>query len=153
MLQFCWMGIFPWIKLIWHSPCSVLNKLGWLNWFWKFLCEGLSSFNPKRFHYPYAWSSTLCERRTSFWTGLISRKLSWFLLMFWTSFTSLCLTSFFYRSPSSLLCMVFYSNSCSMDEILSINSSTNVFVLEDCNAHHKDWLTYSSGTDRPGELL
>ena len=40
-----------------------------------------------------------------------------------------------------------------MDEILSINSSTNVFVFEDCNVHHKDWLTYSSGTDRPGELL
>ena len=64
-----------------------------------------------------------------------------------------CLTSFFHRSPSWLLCMVFDSNSSSMDEILSINSSTNVFVFEDCNVHHKDWLTYSSGTDRPGELL
>ena len=27
-----------------------------------------------------------------------------------------------------------------------------VFVFGDFNVHHKDWLTYSSGTDRPGEL-
>ena len=30
--------------------------------------------------------------------------------------------------------------------------SANVFVSEDFNIHHKDWLTYSGGTDRPGEL-
>ena len=28
----------------------------------------------------------------------------------------------------------------------------NVFVFGDFNVHHNDWLTYSSGTDRPGEL-
>ena len=33
-----------------------------------------------------------------------------------------------------------------------INSSANVFVFGDFNVHHKDWLTYSGGTDRPGEL-
>ena len=33
-----------------------------------------------------------------------------------------------------------------------INPSANVFVFGDFNVHHKDWLTYSSGTDRPGEL-
>ena len=27
-----------------------------------------------------------------------------------------------------------------------------VFVFGDFNIHHKDWLTYSGGTDRPGEL-
>ena len=27
-----------------------------------------------------------------------------------------------------------------------------MFVFGDFNVHHKDWLTYSSGTDRPGEL-
>ena len=30
--------------------------------------------------------------------------------------------------------------------------SANVFVFGDFNVHHKDWLTYSGGTDRPGEL-
>ena len=37
-------------------------------------------------------------------------------------------------------------------EVLSINSSANVFVFGDFNVHHKDWLTYSGGTDQPGEL-
>ena len=27
-----------------------------------------------------------------------------------------------------------------------------MFVFRDFNVHHKDWLTYSGGTDRPGEL-
>ena len=27
-----------------------------------------------------------------------------------------------------------------------------MFVFEDFNDHHKDWLTYSGGTDRPGKL-
>ena len=30
--------------------------------------------------------------------------------------------------------------------------SLNVFVLWDVNVHHKDWLTYSGGTDRSSEL-
>ena len=33
------------------------------------------------------------------------------------------------------------------DEILLINPSTNVSVFRDFNIHHKDWLTYSGGTD------
>ena len=55
-------------------------------------------------------------------------------------------------SPSSSLCMVFDSISWNVDEVLSINPSANVFVFGDFNVHHKDWLTYSGGTDRPGEL-
>ena len=55
-------------------------------------------------------------------------------------------------SPSSSLCMVFDSISWNVDEVLSINPSTNVFVFGDFNVHHKDWLTYSGGTDKPGEL-
>ena len=27
-----------------------------------------------------------------------------------------------------------------------------MFVFGDFNVHHKDWLTYSGGTDGPGEL-
>ena len=59
---------------------------------------------------------------------------------------------FLYPSPSSALCTIFYSNSSNIDEVLSINRSANVFVFGDFNIHHKDWLTYSSGTDRSGEL-
>ena len=59
---------------------------------------------------------------------------------------------FLYRSPSSALCTVFDSISSNIDEVLSINPSANVFVFGDFDVHHEDWLTYSSGTDRPGEL-
>ena len=33
-----------------------------------------------------------------------------------------------------------------------INPVANAFVFEDLNVHHKNWLTYSGGTERPGEL-
>ena len=59
---------------------------------------------------------------------------------------------FLYWSPSSSLCTAFDSISSNIDEVLSINPSVNVFVFGDFNVHHKDWLTYSGGTDRPGEL-
>ena len=48
--------------------------------------------------------------------------------------------------------MVFDSISSNTDEVLLISPSTNVFVFGDFNVHHKDWLTYSGETDRPGEL-
>ena len=100
-LKFSWLRIFPWIKLSWHS-CSVWDKPGWLNWFWQFLCERLSSFNPKGFWYSYAWSRSLCERRTSFCKGLISRKLCRFLLVFSTGFTSLSVFLLFHLSITFL---------------------------------------------------
>ena len=59
---------------------------------------------------------------------------------------------FLYRSPFPSLCMVFDSISSNIDEVLLINPSGNVFVFEDFNGHQKDWLTYSGGTDTPGEL-
>ena len=59
---------------------------------------------------------------------------------------------FFYRSPSSSLCTVLDSISSNIDEILSINPAANVFDFGDFNIHRKDWLTYSGGTHRPGEL-
>ena len=59
---------------------------------------------------------------------------------------------FLYQSPSSSLCTVFDSISSNIDEVLSINPSAKVFVFGDFNDHYKGWLTYSGGTDRPGEL-
>ena len=60
---------------------------------------------------------------------------------------------FLYGSPFSSLCTVFDSTSSTIDEVLLINPSANAFVFGDFNVHHKDWLTYSGGTDRSGELL
>ena len=59
---------------------------------------------------------------------------------------------FLYQSPSSSLCTIFDSISSKIDEVLSIKPSDNVFVFGDFNIHHNDWLTYSGGTDQPGEL-
>ena len=59
---------------------------------------------------------------------------------------------FLYRSPYLSLCTVFDSISSNIDEVLSINLSANAFVFGDFSVHHKDWLTYSGGTYRPGEL-
>ena len=58
---------------------------------------------------------------------------------------------FLYWSPSLSLCTVFDTISSNIDEVLSINPSA-VFIFGDFNIYHKDWLTYSGGTDWPGEL-
>ena len=58
---------------------------------------------------------------------------------------------FLHQSPSSL-CKVFDLSSSNINEVLSTNPSANVFVFGDFNVHHKDWLTFSGGTDRPGGL-
>ena len=47
---------------------------------------------------------------------------------------------------------VFDSISSSIDGVFSINLSANVFVLGDFKIHHKNWLTFSGGNYRPGEL-
>ena len=54
---------------------------------------------------------------------------------------------FHYRSHSLSLSTIFYAVLSNIDEVLSIN-----IVLGDFNIHHKNWVTYSNGTDRPGEL-
>ena len=59
---------------------------------------------------------------------------------------------FLYQSPSSLLSNGFDSIPSNIDEVLSINPSADAFVFWDFNVHHKDWLTYTCRTDRPGEL-
>ena len=85
--------------------------------------------------------------------GFISGKLCKFLFMFSTGFTSVSVLLLFPLSITfSALCTVFDSISSNIDEVLSINPSANVFVFGDFNVHYKDWLTYSGGTDRPGEL-
>ena len=44
--------------------------------------------------------------------------------------------------------MVSDSVSSNIDEFLSLNPSASVFVFGDFNIDHKDWFTYSGGTDR-----
>ena len=71
----------------------------------------------------------------------------------WFYFTQ-CLTSFlsyFYSLTFFVFMNGFYAISSNIDEVLSINPSA-VFVFGDFIVHHKDWLTYSGRTDRPGEF-
>ena len=58
-----------------------------------------------------------------------------------------------YRSLSLSLYTVFDSVSSNIDEVLLINPSVIVFVFGDFNVRYKDWLSYSGGSDRHGELL
>ena len=59
---------------------------------------------------------------------------------------------FLCQSSSSSFCMVLDSISSKIDEVLSINPSANSFVFWDFSIYHKDWLTYSGGTDQPDKL-
>ena len=60
---------------------------------------------------------------------------------------------FLYQSPSSSLCTVCDFFSSYIDKVLSINPSANIFVFGDFDVHHKDWLTYSGGTDRVNSVI
>ena len=84
--------------------------------------------------------------------GFISRKLYRFLRFWLALLHSVSYFFFPYWSPSSLLFTVFNSISSNIVEVPLINLSANVFVFEDFNIHHKDWLTYSGGADRPARL-
>ena len=79
--------------------------------------------------------------------GLISRKLCRFLLMFSTVFTSLSVLLLF---PLLITFFIFVYSF--LFYFISINPSANVFVFGDFNIHHKNWLTYSNGTDGSGKL-
>ena len=73
--------------------------------------------------------------------------------MFSTVFTSLSLLLLFPQSISFFnFGHGFYSISSNINEVLSINTSANVFVFGDFDIYYKDWLTYFGGNERPGEL-
>ena len=55
-------------------------------------------------------------------------------------------------SPSLFLCIVVNAISPSIDEVFLINPSANIFVIGDLGIHHKDWLIFSGGIDRPAEF-
>ena len=80
---------------------------------------------------------------------LIPRKFWVFLFIIPAGF--FCSVFYFfsiYQSMSSCLCSILDAISSSIDEILSMNPSANVFVFGDFNVHHNDSLTYFDGSDR-----
>ena len=124
---------------------ALWGKHGWVIWFSLFLCKGSSCFNPKGFCYLHAFVKE----------GLpFSRDISLknsensYLCFRLVLLHSVSHVFFLFRSPSVFL----HGFWCNIDEILSVNPSANVFVFGDFNVRHKDWLTYSDGTDRLDEL-
>ena len=72
--------------------------------------------------------------------------------MFSAGFTLFSVFPFFlYQSPSCLY-TVFHAISSNIDDVLSLNLYANVFVFGGFKAYHKDELSYSGETDKPGEL-
>ena len=115
------------------------------------LATSLRGFNLKGFYYLFAWSRSLSERRTSFCTDVsLEMSADSYLCFRQTIFHSVSFFFSLYRLPSSSLFTVYNSISSNIDEVLTINPSANVFALGDFSVYHKDWLTYSGGTDRPG---
>ena len=89
---------------------------------------------------PFAWNLSL-ENSADTWLCFqlaLLHSVSYFL--------------FLYRSLSSSLCTGFDFISFNIDEIPSISPYTTAFVFGELIIHHKDRLTYSGGTDGPGEL-
>ena len=81
--------------------------------------------------------------------GRSSKKLCKFILIFLIGFT---LLSVLLLHLLLIICVVFDAILSNIDEVFSINP-TAVFVFGDFNVYHKDWLTCSSETNRPGELF
>ena len=120
------------------NSCSPWDKPGW-PWFWQFLCERLSSFNPKdsstHMHgltvyvkegLPFARDFSLENSADSYlyFKLAVLHSVSYFFFLYW--------------SPSLSLCTVFDSISSNIDELLSINPSAYVFLFREFNFHHKD---------------
>ena len=84
----------------------------------------------------FAWDSSL----ENFEYPYLCFQLAFFCSVFY--FYSI------YRSMSSCFCSILDAIWSSIDGILSMNPSANVFVFGDFNVHHNDSLTYSDGTDR-----
>ena len=143
--EFCSLWIFPWIKLSWHS-CSVQTNLGDSIDSGNFSVRGYLPLvqNDSSTHMQFMWrNEVLLQRDLSLENSADSYLCFWLALLH-----SVFYLFFLYQSPFSSWYTVFYSISSNIDEVLTINPSANVFVFGYFNVHHKEWLTYSGGTDR-----
>ena len=127
-----------------HSG-SVWKKLGLLNWFWQFFCNGYLSLTWKDYiTHMHGLAVHIKEGLLFAWDLSLENSMDCYWCFWLALLDSLSCLSIDHR-----LCDSVSSN---IDEILLTNPSANVLVFGDFNIHHKDWLTYSSGTDKPSEL-
>ena len=135
LLELRWVWIFPRNKLSYHScRFSFLDDavdFGSFCVIMLLICTVLQYMGNKGFFF---------ARNLSLWNS--QGFYLCFQLILIHSVSYFCL----YRSPS-FLCAVFDAIWSNVDDVFSINTSTNVFVL---NVRHGGWLTDSGWTDRPG---
>ena len=154
------MWIFPWIltlltfllyvrqiRVQCETQCKALCKA---------LCKilAISLYHPltQKGSFTYIYGLTIYVTEWLPFACDVSLENSADSYFFLTGFTSLSVLLHFPLSRSSSLCTVFDGISYDMDEVLLINPSTNVFVFGEFSIHHRDWLTFSGGTGKPGEL-
>ena len=128
------------------------DKPGWLNRFGQFLCERLSSFNPKRLSNHMHGLAVYVKEGLPLARDLSLQNSADSYLCFRLALLHCVLLPFPLSITFSSLCTAFDSISSNIAEVLSINPSANVLAFGDFNVHHKDWLSYSGGTDRSGKL-
>ena len=151
---------FVWILLIVNLSLNealltfllYVRQTGWLNWFWQFFVTGYLPLIRKDSSTHMHDLAVYVKEGLPFAQDLsLENSADSYLCFQLALLHSVSYFFFLYRSPSSALCTVFDSISSNIDEVLSISPSANVFVFGDFNVHHKDWLTYSGGTDRSGK--
>ena len=148
LFEFCWLWILPWIKLFWYA-CCIRDRLERLNWLKQYLCERLSLFNWKGYITQMHSLVVYVKERLAFaWDSSLENSEYPYLCFQLAFFCSVFYFYSIYRSMFSCFCSILDAISSSIDGILSMNPSANVFVFGDFNVHHNDSLTYSDGTDR-----
>ena len=97
----------------------------------------------------YAWSCSLREGGTSICMGLTLRNSEDCYVFNWLCFMWCFYFFFLYQLLPSSSCIAFGTIWSGIDEVFSVNATTNVFAFGDFNIFYEDWFVYSSGTERP----
>ena len=103
----------------------------------------------------WIFNKTVREKRKARYAKAFSYNILWLsgflqlfihkLFLFWDFLLACCI-------PFVTFTFLQHVSALEIGNICSRLKSANVFVFGDFNVHHKDWLTYSGGTDWPGEL-
>ena len=126
----------------WHSS-STWDKLGWLKWLILLILKDF--FSHMHNFAVYMKEGFRFAQKLS----LENSQDSYIHFCYWFYFIH-CLTSF--SCINHLLCLwIFDTIPSHIDEVFSINLSTNVVVFGNFNVHHRAYLTYSGRTDGPNK--